>query len=152
MDALDDEPEWRKLYLDDQGEHYAMLDPVDYMWAVQWRWRPKPSRRSSDSAKLKLYAVRSVRIGGAGGRSISLFLHKQILIRTGRLPPSPHHIIADHLNGNSLDCRRTNLDWATAQMNRENYNGYYALQLRLAFKEGRDTRIQFAMKRGKVAP
>lgn len=143
-----DEP--RKLYLDDRGEHIVLLDQVDYDWAIQWRWRPKFSRRSSPRAKLKVYAVRSVRIGGAGGRSVSLFLHKTVLIRTGRMPPSPAHIVADHEDGNSLNCRRSNLRWATSQMNRENYNGYYALQQRLAFKEGRDTRIQFGMKRGKV--
>lgn len=143
-----DEP--RQLYLDDEGKYIAQLDAVDYRWAVQWRWRIKPSRRSSPRAKLKVYAVRSVRIGGAGGRSVSLFLHKQILIRTGAMPPSPAHIIADHIDGDSLNCRRSNLRWATSQMNRENYNGYFAQQVRLMFKGRNDERIQFAMKRGKV--
>jgi hypothetical protein len=109
---------------------FAVVDEEDFVWASQWKWSAKPSKN-----RKKLYACRT---GYYAGRDISVFLHKAICLRAHGKPPSPSHIITDHINGNSLDCRRSNLRWATPSENRQNYAGVYALQLRLDFKTGGD--------------
>lgn len=123
---------YRPIYLDDTGQLFAIVDEIDYAWAVQWRWKWKASKRTKPHHKLKQYAVRSAQIGGRGGRHVTLYLHKLVLQRTGKMPPTAAHIIGDHQDGNSLNCRRGNLEWATPKGNRENYNGFFALQLRMA--------------------
>lgn len=111
------------------GSHFAVVDEEDFIWASRWRWQAKPSKNGK-----KIYACR---VTTYEGRRMSVFLHKQICLRAHGMPPSPSHIIADHMNGNSLDIRRSNLRWATPSENRQNYNGVYALQLRLDFKIGK---------------
>lgn len=124
---------YRPIYLDDRGELFAIVDEIDYPWAVQWKWRVTFSKdRGRSWHKRKAYATRSARIGGREGRNVTLYLHKEILKRTGQMPPTTAHIIGDHLSGESLDCRRGNLRWATPQQNYENYNGYAAKQIRMA--------------------
>jgi hypothetical protein len=116
----------RRLYLDDTGELFATLDQVDYDWAIQWLWFATPN-----STAKKFYATRNTRIAGSLRKQIKLYLHKEILIRTGRPRPTPHHTISDHEDGDSLNCRRNNLRWATPKMNRENRGGWFALQGKL---------------------
>lgn len=124
---------YRPIYLDDTGMLFAIVDDIDYHWAQQWRWRATYSKnRNNPKHKKKAYATRSARIGGRGGRNVTLYLHKEVLKRTGKMPPTARHIIGDHQNGESLDCRRGNLEWATPQQNYENYNGYAAKQIRMA--------------------
>ena len=121
---------------------YVTLDECDYDWAMQWRWRAIRSKdRGNPKHKVKWYAYRSTKLGGRSGRNLSVFLHKQICERHHGMPPSKAHIITDHQNGHSLDCWRDNLRWATPKMNRENYNGFYALQLRFCFKSGNTSRL-----------
>lgn len=115
-------------------EVFCVVSFDDFVWASQWAWYPKPSKNGK-----KLYACRSARISG---RYFSVYLHKEICFRATGMPPSPRHIIADHMNGNSLDCRRSNLRWATPSENRQNYHGIYAQQLRLAFLAGHDARLR----------
>jgi len=105
-----------------QGKSYTldvMLSPEDHEWAVKrGNWFITHGARD----KGKRYAVRSER-----GRLI--FLHKVVLVRAMKLPPSPLHTIGDHWNGNSLDNRRGNLRWATPQMNARNIFGFASAQL-----------------------
>lgn len=121
---------------------YVTLDAIDYDWAMQWRWRALRSKdRGNLNHKVKWYAYRSTKLGGRSGRNVSIFLHKDLCFRHRGLPPTKKHIIADHQNGHSLDCWRENLDWATPSMNRENYNGFYALQLRFCLTDGNTERL-----------
>lgn len=116
---------------------FIVIDEEDYVWASAWRWNIKRSKNGK-----KLYACRT---SSYGGRDISVFLHKEIALRSRGNPPTSCHIIADHMDGNSQNCRRGNLRWATPSMNRQNYHGIFAMQLRLDLKDGGDrlTQTQF---------
>jgi hypothetical protein len=81
----------RRIYLDAACEIFALVSPEDYAWLSQWRWG-----WVWDRTKTKRYARRTPR--GAGGKST----------------------IGDHQNGESLDCQRGNMRWATRSMNRRN--------------------------------
>lgn len=112
-------PETGRIYLDDKGELFATVDYEDYLWAIQWRWHANQSK-----SKHILYARRNTIMTKELGhnRSISLYLHVEIQRRKGIVQP-PGHIIVDHRNGDSLNCRRNNLRYATPSMNRANING-----------------------------
>lgn len=112
---------YRPIWLDVANNLFAVVDVEDYEWALQWQWRPKPNSRGK-----KFYAVRSYRLGGRGGRNVSVFLHKSILLRSDPIGRTARRKIADHQNGQSLDCRRSNLRWASARENNMNLHGSYA--------------------------
>lgn len=113
---------------------YAVVDLVDYEFASRWKWKAVKSR----GFKVKLYAYRTTRWKG---RHVSIWLHKEICLRAKGLPPSKEHLIADHENGNSLDDRRRNLDWATHSQNCRNREGVAYQQLRLAIATGDTGRV-----------
>lgn len=81
----------------------AIIDADKYKWAAQWNWyavydlRPKA-----------FYAAR----GGRSGEPQTVYLHRQIC-------GEPHSQV-DHANGNSLDCRRSNLRLCTPSQNNAN--------------------------------
>jgi hypothetical protein len=95
-------------------DEIAILDYEDYLWAVQWCWHvnvPHITRKGR-----KLYFVRQQ----SNGRRYSpkLYLHVEIMKRTGIEPPGPEYTLTDHLDGNEWNCRKINLQWATTSMNR----------------------------------
>lgn len=111
-------PEPCRIYAPD-GELFALVDEIDFAWAAQWRWTPHWSRggtkvymRRTGSEKLQV-GTRTVRFR----RYFTIWLHREVLIRKGELPLTPLHKIADHLNGDELDCTRENLTWATVEEN-----------------------------------
>ncbi len=120
----DEEHEYR-IYGDDRASIWAVVDEEDYQWAIQWLWSPKWSRGGR-----KVYLRR---VGHEGTRQSrtqrTIWLHTEIMKRTGIEPPSPLHTLVDHRDGNSLNCRRNNLRWATVGMNARNRNGLVAHDL-----------------------
>jgi hypothetical protein len=99
----------------------TLISPEDYAWAVSrgnWFVTHGTARDG------KSYVARS-----DGG--VLIFLHKAVLARSFKLPPSRLHTIGDHEDGNSLNNQRGNLRWATVQMNARNRYGFAALQMEL---------------------
>jgi hypothetical protein len=107
---------YRALWLSADGNQFCILDRIDYDWAIKWIWRTTSSRQR-EGKKVNLYATRNTRHGTPTGPQTKIYLHKEVLKRSFALPPTPEHIVGDHINGNSLDNRRSNLRWATLSMN-----------------------------------
>jgi hypothetical protein len=120
-----------RIYLDDRADRYAIVDEVDYQWAITWRWNLNVKKSRRNPLKIKEYARRAVGENSNGVRiaTHSVYLHTEILKRAQPEPPTPFHVICDHRNGKSLDCRRANLRWATFSMNSKNRHGEYAHDL-----------------------
>lgn len=100
-----------RIWLDTACTVCALVSHEDYEWALQWKWQI-----TWDRHKRKAYATRSA--STHGGRRIKYYLHKEVLKRSMKLPPSAKHTMGDHGDGNSLNCERWNLDWATPSQNR----------------------------------
>jgi hypothetical protein len=114
------------IYGDTRASLFAEVDEIDYQWAIQWLWSHKWSR-----GKRKVYICRQLteRHGPEVRYNSTVMLHIEIMKRTGILPPSPAHTLVDHRDGKSLNCRRSNLRWATPSMNRKNIGGEYGTDL-----------------------
>lgn len=115
-----------RIYTDDRAQTWVVVDYVDYLWAVQWKWKLKPAR-----GRRKFYACRTTTFKNEEGawRDTTLFLHVEIMKRTGIVKPTEAHFITDHRDGDSHNCRRSNLRWATPSMNRLNINGKHPYDL-----------------------
>lgn len=109
-----------QIWLSDH--HYCVVDPIDFAWAKQWKWG-----WTSNSTGKKFYATRNTRERGSR-RQIKIYMHKEILKRAGKEPPTPRHTIGDHQDGESLHNLRDNLEWATPSINRQNTGGFHARQ------------------------
>lgn len=95
---------------------FVLVSEEDYQWAIQWRWHPTPNQSGS-----KFYATRVTTLTRKPKRKdIKIYLHKEILKRMGVRRRSKKHFMGDHKNGNSLDCQRDNLRYATNSMNNKN--------------------------------
>lgn len=125
------------ICLSDRFDVHVLVDEEDYQWARAIKWRHIWSGGNRMAAmeavygrKIwteKLYAVAEPGTRAARRR---LFLHREITERAYGPPPSPQHV-SDHLNGDSLDCRRENLRWATLSQNARNRFGSAWLQMRM---------------------
>lgn len=113
-----------RIYSSSNSELYAVVDYDDWLHFSKWSWKPGVSLRG------KVYLRRSGSFRVNGTRvSPSIYLHIEIQKRKGVEPPSTEHRIVDHRNGFSLDCRKSNLRWATRSMNARNVMGIYAHDL-----------------------
>jgi HNH endonuclease len=112
--------------LDANAQYYAIVDEIDYQWAIEYRWNIKRCKRLKEYARR---AISTYHDDGSRKGSQSVYLHIEIMKRTGKQQPTVFHKIVDHRNGNSLDCRRYNLRWATPRMNNMNIRGQMAYDL-----------------------
>jgi len=101
------------IYLTADLTLWVMVDRQDYGWASQWLWNPKhrPSLRGDH-----YYAKRNI-----GSARTPVYLHVEIMTRAEPMPRRRR--IVDHINGNTLDCRRKNLRWVTPKKNANNLGG-----------------------------
>jgi hypothetical protein len=137
---------------DRDGSLAAQVDEIDYDWAKQWLWGYCFSKLRKNYGLEKSYAKRVYRPDGAKGVRQTIFLHKAILVRSLGPPPDQYHTIGDHRDGNSLNCRRYNLRWATPSMNRLNINGAYPTDL-LEFVKAHDAHnVSSGYERGSYIP
>ena len=116
-----------RIWLDDKCEIFCVVDEEDHAWALQWKWAA-----IRNSTGTKFYAARSTRLHGRAGPQTRIYLHKAILERAGIEPPSPQHTIGDHRDGDSLNNRRSNLEWETPSGNRRNIYGRKTKQPQLS--------------------
>ena len=129
-----DPPAPCRIYGDDKGALFSLVDEIDYAWALQWKWSPKWSKGGR-----KVYLRRNVQVSIADFGTCpetgvrlrdrtqrTLFLHTAIIERMGLEPPSPEHVLVDHRDGDGMNCCRANLRWATHSMNARNVRGKFA--------------------------
>jgi len=105
-----------RIWLDSACTVCALVSFEDYEWALQWKWQI-----TWDRHKRKMYATRSTTTGEVrNGRKVrvKIYLHKAVLERSGKVQPCGKHTMGDHGDGNSLNCQRWNLEWATPSQNR----------------------------------
>lgn len=120
-----------RIYGDDKGLIYALVDREDFQFLSQWKWSPKFSRGGK-----KIYLRRNLQIlheaskvcPETGSRlrkrtQKTLFLHQAVMELKGDKPQTPDHCIIDHRNGNSMDCRKSNIRWVTRSQNNQNIRG-----------------------------
>jgi hypothetical protein len=85
----------------------ALVDDEDYAWLSEHKWYAHRSRRKHGDV---WYAQRTER---RDGKKVTIAMHQAILKPTGGQMP-------DHINGNGLDNRRSNLRLVTQQQNQFN--------------------------------
>jgi len=88
-----------------QGQN-AIVDSADYEWLMQWNWYAKWSVYTQS-----FYAKNRKR---KNGRFINTWMHRLVI---GSKPEE----VGDHINGNTLDNRRSNLRPATVAQNGQNH-------------------------------
>ena len=91
-----------------QGK-YALVDNFDFEWLSQWKWGFSPSGHSEG----KGYASRTMHLGYDKNHKRLL---KRIYMHRAILHP-PTDMVSDHINGNGLDNRRSNLRAVTKAEN-----------------------------------
>lgn len=91
----------------------AVVDDQDYEWLNAFRWVPIAGRRGA------VYAMRTakrIRADGTLGWT-SRQMQRDVLDPDWTAPRS---MLVDHIDGNTLDCRRSNLRWATYEESNRN--------------------------------
>lgn len=107
---------YHPIYLNAAETLWCVVDEIDYQWAREFRWNYKPGTEFLGHK----YAKRNV-----GVERTPVYLHREIMFRVDPLTPveQPRCRLTDHINGNTLDCRRQNLRWVTHSQNARNLGG-----------------------------
>lgn len=103
----------------------ALVDDEDFAWLNQWKWYYM--RRVKANAELQGYAVRQEWINRT---YLPVYMHREILgLKRGEARTTGR--LGDHINGDTLDNRRSNLRIVTPSqsaqnrsMQRNNTSGY----------------------------
>lgn len=114
-------PHQFRLYAGANADYACLVDEEDWHHFTRWMWEPQFN-------KDKVYFRRSLtrRVSGVRQHG-TIYLHIEIQKRAEGPPPTRRRCLVDHLNGNTLDCRRINLRWATRLENNRNRFGVYLL-------------------------
>lgn len=127
-----DDYEYR-IYADENDlDIYCVVDAIDYAHCAQWLWSLHSRRRFELKGRLYLRRVVTEftmpdgpayesRLSGKIVRNrhriqYTRMLHTEIMLRTGIEPPTPDHDEVDHIDRDTKNCRRANLQWATRAM------------------------------------
>lgn len=95
-------------YIELTKGYVTAVDSADYERVAGHEWRANVHRRTDGSSRV--YAMRAVR---CGGRTAQQMLHRFIM-------DTPAGMDTDHINGNGLDNRRSNLRVCTHGENMRN--------------------------------
>jgi hypothetical protein len=95
------------------ADKVALVDDIDYEWAMQWNWSADESPKSNT-----WYAVRREGHYSGGNPQRSIYMHVEIINRMG-IPLGEH---TDHRDRNGLNNQRGNLRPATCSQNIANQN------------------------------
>jgi hypothetical protein len=143
-----DEPHEYRIYGDDNAQTWAVVDEEDYHFLIQWKWswnnpskrngklRNRPRLRRVVETQIESpYKAGGTYVNPETGREVrhrkpriqqTLHLHNVVMLRTGITPPTQHHTIPDHRDGDENNCRRSNLRWVTPSFNAKNIFGKLA--------------------------
>jgi hypothetical protein len=128
--TLDFSPPDFHMFAGANADVECAVDEEDYLFFTRWMWTIKTNKDGT-----KPYFRRAIsRYDVLGKRegADTVYLHIEILTLKVGPPPTRKRCIADHLNGNSLDNRRDNLEWVTKRQNNQNRFGQRYYQRALA--------------------
>lgn len=126
-----------RIYADESLDIYAVVDAKWYPHLCKYKWSIHDRRKhlrgftylrrticefhepdgepyvSHFSGKVVRNRKRTV---------FNRFLHTEVMLLSGKEPPTPDHDEVDHFDRDPLNCREENLEWATRQMQIANSN------------------------------
>lgn len=89
--------------------YYALVDDEDYEWLNQWGWNIKKNPVLNRDV---LYSYRTFQ---KNKMKKNVYMHRLIM-------SPPKNMVIDHINGNTLDNRKSNLRIVTKRQNGQNYH------------------------------